>query len=161
MAFLNETTRRNQNWNKLIPVSLQDSIFMQSKIYFRLINQHDLLCDKSQISFPFFYFHVARATAEQIQLRENIQQWTAVIKTRVGDDHLVHITGLISFSLRMTASEFRPANNDRIIYVLIVLAPHTVFALAAFTQESSLISKILFFLFVKVLVSLVFYSLPK
>lgn len=161
MAFLNETTRRNQNWNKLIPVSLQDSIFMQSKIYFRLINQHDLLCDKSQISFPFFYFHVARATAEQIQLRENIQQWTAVIKTRVADDHLVHITGLISFSLRMTASEFRPANNDRIIYVLIVLAPHAVFALAAFTQESSLISKILFFLFVKVLVSLVFYSLPK
>lgn len=51
----------------------------------------------------------------------------------MADDHLVHITGLISFSLRMTASEFRPANNDRIIYVLIVLAPHAVFALAAFT----------------------------
>ena len=54
MAYLNETTRRNQCWSLLIPVSLQESIFMQIKLYFRLINRHDMLCDKSQISFPFF-----------------------------------------------------------------------------------------------------------
>ena len=38
----------------LIPGSLQGSTFMQIKPYLRLINQYDIFCDKSQISFPFF-----------------------------------------------------------------------------------------------------------
>lgn len=62
-----------------------------------------------------FYFHVVSATAEWMQLRENIQQWAAMIKATVADDCLVHIACLTYFSLRMTASEFRPANNYSIM----------------------------------------------
>ena len=62
-----------------------------------------------------FYFHVVSATAEWMRLRENIQQSAAMIKARVADDRLVHIASLTSFSLRMTASEFRPDNNYSIM----------------------------------------------
>lgn len=40
------------------------------------------------------YFHVVRATAGWVHRRENIQQWTAMIKTGVADC-LDHITGLL------------------------------------------------------------------
>lgn len=66
---------------------------MQIKLYFRLINHHDILCDKSQISFPFFisvWLGLQQGGYSLVRTSlTNGQHWLRW----VADDHLVHIVG--------------------------------------------------------------------
>lgn len=124
--------------------------------------------------FSILYFHVVRATAGWVHLRENIQQWTVMMKTGVADC-LDHITGLLvnlPFHLG-----WQPVNSGLPVIVELFICwlcwhlgcpcsfcffsgiqvyfPNVVLFFCVFFFPFS------FFLLGKVLVSLTYFALPK